>query len=212
MDNDVKYFSSNLGFGKHKKTAINLMSTIITILNEFKIDYFLISGTLLGLIRHNDFIPWDDDIDLIVSNDILNKIKMIYIKYHQTLIIKFINNYVIKISFRKEGIPLNRCECNFPFVDLFVYCVHPPKKHIKIKQLEFFKRLWEYDKFYPPQEKTFLGMIVKIPRIPDYFLQENYGQDYMTVFKSPSYSHKKEKHINTVINYNINKDGKLTKV
>jgi phosphorylcholine metabolism protein LicD len=203
-----KYFSSSLGFGEHKQTAINLMTKVINILNEFEIDYFLISGTLLGFVRHNDFIPWDDDMDLIVSDDILNKIKMIFIKYHKILIIKFINKYFIKISFREEGIPLNRCDCKFPFIDLFLYYVHPDPHH---KKMEFFKRLWDYDFFYPPQEKTFLDITVKIPRIPHYFLKENYGSNYMTVYKSPSYSHKKEKHINTVVKHNIITNGELSK-
>jgi lipopolysaccharide cholinephosphotransferase len=62
-----KYFNSELGFGKSKQTAIELLKITIDILNEFNINYFLISGTLLGYARHNDFIPWDDDIDLIVE-------------------------------------------------------------------------------------------------------------------------------------------------
>ena len=53
------YFSEKLGLHEHKPTAISLLKKTIDILNEFNIDYFLISGTLLGYVRHNGFIPWD---------------------------------------------------------------------------------------------------------------------------------------------------------
>lgn len=86
----------NVGFGEHKNIAIKLLEETINILEKNNIDYYLISGTLLVYVRHNDFIPWDDDIDLIVSNDIHKLVNInSEIKIHYT------DNYMLKVSFEK---------------------------------------------------------------------------------------------------------------
>lgn len=47
----------------HEKEK-ELFRDFIYICNKYDIDYFVISGTAIGVMRHGGFIPWDDDIDV----------------------------------------------------------------------------------------------------------------------------------------------------
>ena len=48
----------------------------INLLNKYKIKYWLCHGTLLGIIRDNSLIEWDNDIDIAVWKMLIIKRKL----------------------------------------------------------------------------------------------------------------------------------------
>ena len=49
-----------------KKMQFDLLCLLHQFCEESNLRYYLIGGTLIGAVRHKGFIPWDDDIDVVM--------------------------------------------------------------------------------------------------------------------------------------------------
>jgi len=63
----MKYSEQQLE--KVKRIELNILEEIIRVCEKNNLDYFTVAGTTLGAVRHNGFIPWDDDIDIGMMRD-----------------------------------------------------------------------------------------------------------------------------------------------
>lgn len=68
MDNSNKY-----GTLERQKELLGMLKQVDAFCCKYDISYSLCAGTLLGAVRHKGFIPWDDDVDLMVDRSNLNK-------------------------------------------------------------------------------------------------------------------------------------------
>lgn len=57
---------------------LDQLKDIAAVCRKHGIQYNLMCGTLLGAIRHKGFIPWDDDVDLLMTREEFNKFRKVY--------------------------------------------------------------------------------------------------------------------------------------
>lgn len=60
---------SDVTLQRLKDCQLSMLRAFIAICEKHNLTYFLIGGTALGAVRHNGFIPWDDDIDVALPRE-----------------------------------------------------------------------------------------------------------------------------------------------
>lgn len=75
-------------FEEMKKIELNILIYFTEVCEENNLRYYLGGGTLLGAVRHKGFIPWDDDIDVMMPRPDFQKLLSLSINNENYNIIK----------------------------------------------------------------------------------------------------------------------------
>ncbi len=63
-----------LSIDEIKNKQLHILDEIVKFCDNNNITYFLCGGTLLGAVRHKGYIPWDDDVDLMMPREDYTKL------------------------------------------------------------------------------------------------------------------------------------------
>ena len=70
-----------------QKKILEIMMYIDKICKANGIAYYIMGGTALGAVRHQGFIPWDDDLDIFMTPENYEKFKAVFYKEENDLTI-----------------------------------------------------------------------------------------------------------------------------
>jgi lipopolysaccharide cholinephosphotransferase len=159
-------------------------------LEKHNITYWIIGGTTLGAIRHNDIVPWDDDADIGIHEKDLGKLLSLNDE---------LKNDGFEIIFYWKIHKFRRIGKEYPFVDIFCY---KKEDDIYVMNREDLREVWpkEYyleDELFPLKEYKFGHLTLLGPNYPLDYLDRLYP-NWRHVGKH-TFDHKENKGTNITI-------------
>lgn len=64
--NEVTIRMRSLNISELREFQLNILAEIDEFCEQSSMTYYLCAGTLLGAVRHHGYIPWDDDVDIMI--------------------------------------------------------------------------------------------------------------------------------------------------
>lgn len=169
----------------------DIMMRVDRIFKDHHIHYWATCGTLLGAVRHQGMIPWDDDIDVCMMEDEISRLEGLRgVLAAEGLELYYRSDFGFYKIFPTNGLPVTKeetfeeCPWKFPFVDVFPMTYENGK-------IDYARRVWkeifprEYylteDVLPPCLELTFGPMTIPVPSHYLGYLTQMYGEDWNRV-------------------------------
>jgi len=153
---------------------MRLLMIIERMCRKHKIPFMLYAGTLLGSWRHHDIVPWDDDLDLMISIDDRTRFLQAINETNATLIQRYAFHHQDRLreydkNFFRHTPSAAGNPWNFPFVDVFLY----QKNDTHLWQSYFGERITKLEYIFPLVMRPLGELWLPAPRYPERIFASN---------------------------------------
>ena len=152
---------------------MKLFYALDQVCNALNIEYCIESGTLLGAVRHENMIPWDDDIDVQMKKEGIDKLMKNLDKIREMGYNITFDDKIYRFKYLKN-------EGNEPFIDIFQVDIKENKVHYyESRNKNRWPKYYFYmDEKYPLKLYKFGKLYVPGPNNPYPYLERSYGKDW----------------------------------
>ena len=186
-DGIIKRVQEHLTPESHLEQLHDLLRILIETFDQHGIFYMAMAGTLLGIVRNNNYIPWDDDIDLAINYKDYDKLMNLneHLRYYN---IEITGKWDLsgKTYTWEDGKPWKLLKFRYIdnhdlFIDLFPFInedgeyKHPPLG--RIPKSWYTRNVFKISEMYPTQMLKLRDINVVCPRDPVGFVKRSYGED-----------------------------------
>lgn len=174
-----------------QSVSLEILKNVADFCDEYGIKYFLAYGTLIGAIRHNDYIPWDDDVDIMMERPDYDRFLKLFKEKNETTYLELFTykdrtNYpylITRVSDSRYNIDVeNEKPCGLGiFIDIYPI---DGVGHTEEEAVQTLKKTTRYPSLIfqaTRQHFTFgltKGVVRKIMKIPAFGYAHIMGADY----------------------------------
>ena len=198
---------------------LDLLVELDRVCKKYDIKYWLEGGTLLGAIRHNGFIPWDDDIDVGMLRPDYDKLINIALTTNE-----FKHPYFLQCAYNDDGYARGHAQLRNSettailnmekdsdikfnqgiFIDIFVFDTIPDDENERITQLKFLKKAGRsLFRFYNPcfigQEHNRVKKLIKKLYRDVFKIGHNLKKDYGKIEKYLTDGYNKGQNVDAIL-------------